>query len=375
MPKHKCAVLTCRNRTKFVFPKNEKMKKRWLEAIKRPDFQPKPGNGICEAHFQPEQIRSKIQEFGNVLLRTHLVKGSVPCVLPAEENEINHKRTNDIKKTSPIKINPLIRQVVIIKEEYDLDNNDNIDKKSDIRYNKLYNNCSRDSEHLVNGDISAREILENIYNEHCYYCPPMNDNESSQQNLICRYNIEQFKSDQKGLFFLTGLESYEQFLYIFKSLGSTLNNVNYTLDLKSQNEISSGDKLFLMLWKLKRNNPEFELGMHFGLTNVAVNVLFKKMIIHLASKWSSLDIWPTKELIEKYIPDNCKVHSTKLEEDETKLALYANVRANAEKHIQLFKILGKKMNPVYVSIATQITSVCIMLCNYKEIFNNCIPIN
>lgn len=308
-----------------------------------------------------------------MLLRTYLVKGSVPCVL-SQENKINHKKTDDVKKLAPIKISPLIRQVVIIKEEYDLDNNDNINKKSNNSHNKPYN-CSIDSNHLVNADISTREIVENIYTEHCYYCPPTDDNESSEQNLICRYSIEQFKNDKTGLFFFTSLESYEQFTYIFRSLGSTLNTVNYTIDTKSLNEISPQNKFFLTLWKLKRNNPDFELGMHFGLTNVAVNVLFKKMIIHLASKWSSLDIWPTKELIEKYIPENCKAHSTKLEEDKTKLALYANVRANAEKHIKLFKILGNKMNPMYISIATQITSVCIMLCNYKEIFNNCIPIN
>lgn len=68
MPKHKCAVLTCRNRAKFVFPKNEKIRKKWLEAIQRPDFQPRPGNGICEAHFLPEQIRRKGQEFGKFCL-------------------------------------------------------------------------------------------------------------------------------------------------------------------------------------------------------------------------------------------------------------------------------------------------------------------
>lgn len=46
----KCAVIGCESHSKFKFPKNQKIRKKWLKAIRRPDFQPK------HRHLQTEDI-------------------------------------------------------------------------------------------------------------------------------------------------------------------------------------------------------------------------------------------------------------------------------------------------------------------------------
>ena len=61
-----CAVENCKNKVKYKFPKNETIKKNWLHAIKRPDFQPRSMDGLCGDHFLPHDQLSKESSFGGI---------------------------------------------------------------------------------------------------------------------------------------------------------------------------------------------------------------------------------------------------------------------------------------------------------------------
>lgn len=60
----RCCVEKCKNQVKFTFPKEERIKKKWLEAIQRPDFKPKRWHGLCANHFKQEDIITESFEGG-----------------------------------------------------------------------------------------------------------------------------------------------------------------------------------------------------------------------------------------------------------------------------------------------------------------------
>jgi len=49
--KSKCYVLGCKNTFDFRFP--QASRQAWLDAIGRPNDNPKPGHGLCAEHFLP----------------------------------------------------------------------------------------------------------------------------------------------------------------------------------------------------------------------------------------------------------------------------------------------------------------------------------
>lgn len=63
-----CVVTNCMNTKKFKFPKENKLRIKWLEAIQQPDFQAKAWDGLCIKHFKPEDILSKSVSHGKDLL-------------------------------------------------------------------------------------------------------------------------------------------------------------------------------------------------------------------------------------------------------------------------------------------------------------------
>ncbi|KAJ3661688.1 hypothetical protein Zmor_006075 [Zophobas morio] len=66
----KCCVPNCRGNYKngpqvstFTFPKSEDLKRKWLAAIKRIDFEPSPNSRVCELHFSQADIERETTYF------------------------------------------------------------------------------------------------------------------------------------------------------------------------------------------------------------------------------------------------------------------------------------------------------------------------
>jgi len=143
-----------------------------------------------------------------------------------------------------------------------------------------------------------------------------------------RYGINDFKDNPAAIKYFTGLESYEKFIFVFQSLRTDLFEVPYR-NHKVKN-VTLKNQFFLTLWKLRRNTPDFELGMHFGISQTTASNVFASFVLFMAKQWGKIDIWLSRSLTDYFMPDNFKkaYPSTRLIVDgtETPIAKPSNPR-------------------------------------------------
>lgn len=116
----------------------------------------------------------------------------------------------------------------------------------------------------------------------------------------------EFKNCPSAVLEFTGLEDYQKFLTVFLSLGKNI-------ELKYESNVGCGklslhDQLFLTLWKLRKYPTDKELSIHFGIHVTQVESIFKTWIIFMTRQWSQIDLWPSRQLVQYYKPENFKAH-------------------------------------------------------------------
>lgn len=124
------------------------------------------------------------------------------------------------------------------------------------------------------------------------------------QNQKQKYSIKEFENDPSAVLEFTDLENYQKFLTAFMSLGKEIkltyfNNSGY-------GKLSLQDQFFLTLWKLRKYPTDKELSLHFGIHVTQVENIFKTWISFMTQQWSQIDLWPSKKLVQYYMPDNFK---------------------------------------------------------------------
>lgn len=97
------------------------------------------------------------------------------------------------------------------------------------------------------------------------------------------------------------------FNIVFLSLGKNLDNLTYRSNV-GHGKLSLKNQFFLTLWKLRKNATDFELLIHFGIHEKQVGNIFISWIVFMARQWSKIDLWPSKELINYYMPKSFKVN-------------------------------------------------------------------
>ena len=58
MPHTLCCVPQCSNRGQHVFPSDEKVRKKWIVAVKRDKWKPSKYSVVCLKHFTPQDYIS-----------------------------------------------------------------------------------------------------------------------------------------------------------------------------------------------------------------------------------------------------------------------------------------------------------------------------
>ncbi len=110
-----------------------------------------------------------------------------------------------------------------------------------------------------------------------------------------KYSIEDFRNDPKGMQYYTGLESFIAFFTVLASLGPAAHMLNYWNNVKPS--ISVPDQFLLILWKLRRYTPNFELARAFNIPESDVYGIFVTWIRFMRLQWQEIDIWPAQELV------------------------------------------------------------------------------
>lgn len=70
----KCCVKGCKNLVRFQFPRDQDYTRKWLEAIRRPNYIPRRKNGLCLDHFESEFIVTESHYKGMYTLLPKILK-------------------------------------------------------------------------------------------------------------------------------------------------------------------------------------------------------------------------------------------------------------------------------------------------------------
>ncbi|KAL5016900.1 hypothetical protein ScPMuIL_006489 [Solemya velum] len=79
MPSTLCSVPLCAERGGHAFPRNEKWKKQWIDAIKRDKWKPTAHSIVCQKHFKESDYLVETHR-GTSTLHHRLRKGVIPSI-------------------------------------------------------------------------------------------------------------------------------------------------------------------------------------------------------------------------------------------------------------------------------------------------------
>lgn len=289
-------------------------------------------------------------------------------------------------------------------DEGSIASNSDIDEEGDIESKVTDNTNNHNHAVLVEcvPDIRVSETVksesENLKNIECEEVDktfPLNATRKSvaTQSNSKIYSIEMFRTNNNAILFYTGLESYEKFKAVYKSLEPNKPPfLHYQGDVTS---ISKEDQLFLTLMKIWRNTEDYELSLFFGISKMCVFNVLITWINFMHQMWSMTDLWPSEEFIifympklfKQYYPSNkflrnvsriAQMHEDSIQntayEEDLDLSIpenrqLASDRFYVKKLVNLtkrFKILRKSLKMCYAPLGQKVYEICLMMCNFTE---------
>lgn len=84
---------------------------------------------------------------------------------------------------------------------------------------------------------------------------------------------------------------------------------------------------------LRRNKPDFELSKMFGVSKTEISNIVVTWINFVADIWSLLNTWPSRELVNFYMPKSFRKHfnATRVIVDGTEIPIQTPGRPDAQK--------------------------------------------
>ena len=150
-----------------------------------------------------------------------------------------------------------------------------------------------DSNVIANSMDSVDHVCCSCVKELCPPPPIM----ASAPNAHLR--IENFKDD-KAIHHYTGLESYAKFSFVLQTLGPAAKHLNYKCG--QYESISTENKFFLMLAKLRLHLSNYQLSLLAQLSEAAVSDLFSTWVCFCYFQWKELNIFPDSDINEFHMP-------------------------------------------------------------------------
>jgi len=113
------------------------------------------------------------------------------------------------------------------------------------------------------------------------------------------FNILSLSVLPGGIQYYTSLIDYEHFKYVFGCLGPAAYQLKYHCK-----KMKPEDEFLLLLIKLRLNKEDKELSFLFGICPSTVGYIFKTWLNFVYFQFKEVDIWPSKELVENYMPSD-----------------------------------------------------------------------
>ncbi|CAC5425311.1 unnamed protein product [Mytilus coruscus] len=184
MPSTCCSVPQCSNRGGHVFPKDEKLKKKWIKAIRR--------NSDKNKYWKPSKTS---------VTNTFASPSSLQRATRKTRREENKSGFDTDSDTSSEENN-------ITEGNEELDS---LDVGSEMYYT---------AEKIEDSESNLKNIQRATSQN------PVTDSNSQTQTwpALC---VEKFEDDPAGMTFYTGLQSHYDFTFVLSSLGDAADNLNY----------------------------------------------------------------------------------------------------------------------------------------------------
>ena len=115
------------------------------------------------------------------------------------------------------------------------------------------------------------------------------------------FSIDNFQNNDKAIKYYTGFDDYEQFMVFFHVLGPAA----YHLNLQCAT-IHPKDQLLMTLIKLRQNKDDYEISLFFKVSQPFVSNIITTWINFLYFQLKEINIWPEKEIVEQYMPEDFK---------------------------------------------------------------------
>ena len=204
-------------------------------------------------------------------------------------------------------------------QEEEFINNDAECEESSSASNVFKINDSFVNEVIISDDKSEEEVdcsqdLEFNVN---FYEP------KRKEKFSFYLTIEKIKWDNDAVHFFTGLESFDRFLFAYRTLGPAVNELLYVYGGKPSTYISPLNQFFLTLVILRQHKTYYEVSMLFNIPEKQVGNIFITWLRFMHLQWSEIPQWPSKDLVNFYLPSDfrCKFPDTRGVVDATEVPI------------------------------------------------------
>lgn len=275
-----------------VFPKDPKLRKKWLLNISRKNFSPTTGHRVCSAHF---------------LGGKKSYQNAVPTVFPLKKS---HQRPK------PKARRPLIRHKDTTIQNTVMESTQN------NGINGVDEEESNEEDKGEGSEIKTVNDLDRLEATKTRIALLEHEKQQLEQKITMeRFGVERFALSDSDMQFYTGLDNYLQFKALFDFLDGNCcacsrlnywgsNNCNFQLqDLEKRGKkrsIIPADELFLTLSRLRANVPEKVLADQFKISTSEVSRIFVTWVDLLFSRLNQLPIWATRETVNQTMPESFK---------------------------------------------------------------------
>ncbi|XP_001606420.1 uncharacterized protein LOC100122818 isoform X2 [Nasonia vitripennis] len=199
----KCSVENCYNNKRFRFPSSDVKRKQWLDAIRRPNWKPKKGHGLCGEHFKKSDIITESYVGGYKLEKIHLSSKAIPSIFSWTPKNVKKvinifEDEEDTESDSHVNSDLSTALAVDIKES----------SKPNNEPDKVVNHDESLNTSTINDSKGEKHKLQ----EHTYNKDSTCD-ENTQPHIPAPVTIEDLQTDTEALLYFTEmLEDYDRFI-------------------------------------------------------------------------------------------------------------------------------------------------------------------
>lgn len=117
-------------------------------------------------------------------------------------------------------------------------------------------------------------------------------------------SADSFINDADGLHHFSGLKNYAKFRIVLASLGPASSELQYMYNGPAPECISTVDKFFMVLVKLRKHYTNVELSRKFHITEADVYNIFCTWVRFMSLQWRELPLWISRDLARFHAPSD-----------------------------------------------------------------------